>query len=109
MRELTNTVRVKGDHLDAVTNKAGQPIPDTDLRDYENVPLKEAIEEYFDREVLPYVPDAWIDDDKTKIGYEIPLTREFYVYEPPRPLEEINAEIRVLESEILDLLRETKS
>ena len=109
MRELTNTVRVKGDDLDAVTDKKGQPVPDTDLRDYENVPLKEAIEEYFDREVLPHVPDAWIDDDKTRVGYEIPLTREFYVYEPPRPLEKINAEIRVLESEILDLLREMKS
>ena len=105
MRELTNTVRVKGDHLDAVTSKAGQPIPDTDLRDYENVPLKEAIEEYFEREVLPYVGDAWVDHDKTKVGFEIPFTREFYVYEPPRPSGEIDAEIEELEEAIQGLLR----
>ena len=56
--------------------------------------------------MLPYVPDAWVDYDKTKIGYEIPLTRHFYVYEPPRPLEEIDAEIKELEREIQDLLAE---
>ena len=95
--------------LEAVTDKKGQPIPDTDLQDYENVPLKEAIEEYFDREVLPHVPDAWIDHDKTKIGYEIPFTREFYVYEAPRPLEEIDADVRQLEQEILRYLEELRS
>src|SRR5262249_44300755 len=66
----------------------GQIVPDTDLRDFENVPLGEDIHEYFTREVLPHVPDAWIDETKTKIGYEIPFTRHFYVYEPPRPLAE---------------------
>lgn len=65
-----------------------------------------AIRDYLQREVLPYVPDAWVDYDKTKIGYEIPLTRHFYVYKPPRPLEEIDAEIKGLESEIQDLLAE---
>ena len=105
VRELADTVRVKGDDLEAVTDKKGQPIPDTDLQDYENVPLKEAIEEYFDREVLPHVPDAWIDHDKTKIGYEIPFTREFYSYELPRSLDEIDGEIRGLERDILELLR----
>ncbi len=84
----------------------GNPVPDTSLRDYENVPLGEDIDEYFEREVLPYVPDAWIDHSKTKIGYEIPFTREFYEYVPPRPLEEIDAEIKQLEKEILDLLGE---
>lgn len=84
----------------------GQPQPDPDLRDMENVPLKENIEEYFQREVLPHVPDAWIDHDKTKVGYEIPLNRHFYQYEPPRPLEEIEAEIKGLESDIVRMLGE---
>jgi type I restriction enzyme M protein len=87
-------------------DKQGNPEPDTDLRDTETVPLKESIEEYFRREVLPHVPDAWIDHSKTKVGYEIPLNRHFYRYEPPRELAEIEAEIKVLEGEILDLLRE---
>jgi type I restriction enzyme M protein len=70
------------------------------------VPLAEKIDAYFEREVLPHVPGAWIDRTKTKVGYEIPFNRHFYVYEPPRPLEEIEAEIRALEGEILSLLRE---
>ena len=65
-----------------------------------------AIDNYVEQEVHPYVPDAWIDHTKTKIGYEIPLTRHFYVYTPPRPLEEIDAEIKQLEQEIQELLRE---
>jgi type I restriction enzyme M protein len=84
----------------------GAPLPDPDLRDYENVPLDEDIETYFAREVLPHIPDAWIDHDKTKIGYEIPFTRHFYVYTPPRPLAEIDAELRDLESQIQKLLGE---
>ena len=84
----------------------GNPEPDADLRDTETVPLKESIEEYFKREVLPHVPDAWIDHSKTKIGYEIPLNRHFYRYEPPRPLEVIETDIKKLETEILDLLKE---
>lgn len=66
---------------------------DPSLRDTERVPLSEGIEEYVAREVLPHVPDAWVDHAKTKVGYEIPFTRHFYVYTPPRPLEEIDAEI----------------
>jgi type I restriction enzyme M protein len=65
----------------------GKLQPDTSLRDTENVPLSEDVEEYFKREVLPHAPDAWIDDEKTKVGYEIPFNRHFYVFEPPRPLE----------------------
>ena len=84
----------------------GTPLPDPDLRDYENVPLGEDVNAYFAREVLPHVPDAWIDHDKTKIGYEIPFTRHFYVYTPPRPLAEIDAELRDLESQIQKLLGE---
>jgi len=85
-------------------NKKGEPEPDPELRDTETVPLKESIEAYFKREVLPHVPDAWIDESKTKIGYEIPLNRHFYVYEPPRPLEEIEADIKQLTTEILAML-----
>jgi type I restriction enzyme M protein len=92
----------------AETDSEGNPIADTDLRDYENVPLKEEIEKYVEREVLPYVPDAWIDEDKTRIGYEIPFTREFYEYVPPRALEEINSEIRELETEIRIALPELR-
>ncbi|MET7969788.1 class I SAM-dependent DNA methyltransferase [Micromonospora sp. NPDC005305] len=84
----------------------GAPEPDADLRDFENVPLNEDVDEYLRREVLTHVPDAWIDDSKTKIGYEIPFTRHFYVYKPPRPLAEIDAELKALEAEIQSLLSE---
>jgi len=84
----------------------GAPLPDPDLRDYENVPLDEDVEAYLAREVLPHVPNAWIDHDKTKVGYEIPFTRHFYVYTPPRPLAEIDTELRDLESQIQKLLGE---
>jgi type I restriction enzyme M protein len=85
-------------------DKQGNPEPDTEMRDTESVPLKESIAEYFEREVRPHVPDAWIDESKTKVGYEIPLNRHFYRYEPPRPLEVIEADIKTLEQEILALL-----
>ncbi len=84
----------------------GNPESDADLRDTETVPLKEEIHAYFEREVLPHVPDAWIDEGKTKLGYEIPLNRHFYVYEPPRPLKEIEADLKEIEREILQLLSE---
>ena len=84
----------------------GQPEPDSDLRDYENVPLKEDIHTYVEREVLPHVPDARIDETKTKIGYEIPFTRHFYKYKPLRPLAEIEADIHTLEQQIQGMLGE---
>lgn len=87
-------------------NRDGSPEPDPELRDTENVPLKQDVEEYFKREVLPHVPDAWIDHSKTKVGYEIPFNRHFYRYEPPRELAAIEADIKGLEEEILALLRE---
>ncbi len=87
-------------------DRHGDPEPDSDLRDTEMVPLKENIQDYFRREVIPHVPDAWIDESKTKIGYEIPLNRHFYQYEPPRDLEEISADIKALEADILRLLAE---
>jgi type I restriction enzyme M protein len=86
-------------------DREGRPEPDADLRDTETVPLKESIDEYFKREVLPHVDDAWVDTTKTKVGYEIPLNRHFYQYEPPRPLEVIETDIKKLEGEILDLLK----
>ena len=84
----------------------GNDEPDTSLRDTETVPLGEDIDTYMEREVHPHVPDAWVDHDKTKTGYEIPLNRHFYVYEPPRPLNEIEADLRTLETEIAQLLAE---
>lgn len=72
----------------------GKPQPDSNLRDTENVPLSEDVETYFKREVLPHAPDAWIDHEKTKVGYEIPFNRHFYVFQPPRPLAEIDAELK---------------
>ncbi len=84
----------------------GKPQPDTSLRDTENVPLGEDVEEYFAREVLPHAPDAWIDHDKTKVGYEIPFNRHFYVFKPPRPLAEIDAELKTVTDKILAMIGE---
>ena len=87
-------------------DRHGNPEPDPELRDTESVPLNESIQAYFEREVVPHVPDAWIDESKTKVGYEIPLNRHFYQYEPPRPLDVIEADIKTLERDILKLLAE---
>jgi len=123
---IVDHLAVRDPEAPPVTDKNGDPEPDGDLRDNENVPLPndpvryepdptgrldtatytKAVDDYVEAEVHPYVPDAWPDHDKTKIGYEIPLTRHFYVYTPPRPLEEIDAEIRQLEAEIQELLSE---
>ena len=86
--------------------KKGKPEADSNLRDTENVPLKEDIQEYFKREVLPFAPDAWIDTKKSKVGYEIPFTRYFYKYEAPKPSDEIMAEILELEKELSGSLEE---
>jgi type I restriction enzyme M protein len=114
---------------EAVTDKKGKPYADPDLRDYEDVPLpaplvmyeqdpgerlasiesRTALDSYVNGEVLPYAPDAWLDNSKTKIGYEIPFTRYFYKYVPPRPITEIDSEIRALEAEIQELLRSVMS
>ncbi len=117
---------IRDDDAPIITDKKGNPDPDPDLRDNENIPLpaidipwtvdpterlatteyRTTVEDYLRTEVHPYVPDAWSDHDKTKIGYEIPLTRYFYRYTPPRPLTEIDAEIKALETEIQRLLAE---
>jgi type I restriction enzyme M protein len=82
----------------------GQPQPDANLRDTENVPLGEDVEAYFKREVLPHAPDAWIDHEKTKVGYEIPFNRHFYVYKPPRPLAEIDVDLKLVTQNILRMI-----
>ncbi len=82
----------------------GDPQPDSSLRDTENVPLSEDVDAYFEREVLPHVPDAWIDHEKTKVGYEIPFNRHFYVFKPPRSLEEIDAELKGVTAKIMGML-----
>ena len=82
----------------------GKPLPDASLRDTENVPLREDIAAYFKREVLPHAADAWIDADKTKVGYEIPFNRHFYVFKPPRPLAEIDAELKGVTDRILTMI-----
>ena len=82
----------------------GKPQPDSSLRDTENIPLGESIDSYFKREVLPHAPDAWIDPDKTKVGYEIPFNRHFYVFQPPRPLADIDAELKGVTDRILTMI-----
>ena len=98
------TAAVPDTDAPVVTDRKGNPLPDPDLRDNENVPLAEDIDDYLRREVLPHVPEGWVDTTKIKIGYEIPFTRHFYRYTPPRPLREIDAEIDAVEAEIQKLL-----
>lgn len=92
--------RPQRDEAGNVILKRGKPVPDTSLRDTENVPLVQDIDAYFAREVLPYAPDAWIDHSKTKVGYEIPMTRYFYEYQVPEAVEDIVARITALEQDI---------
>jgi len=106
IKAVLNALGERDETAEICRDRSGNPEPDTDLRDTEKVPLKESIEEYFRHEVLPHVPDAWIDHSKTKVGYEIPLNRHFYRYEPPRPLEVIEMEIKALEGEIVTMLAE---
>jgi type I restriction enzyme M protein len=124
-KAVEQTFAIKSDDAPVALDAKKHPVPDPDLRDSENVPLspdsvtwepdvsgrldkveyRSAIDDYIDSEVRPYVLDAWVDYDKTKIGYEIPLTRHFYKYVAPRPLADIDAEIKQLEAEIQALLR----
>ena len=92
--------RPQRDEAGNVILRRGKPVPDTSLRDTENVPLVQDIDAYFAREVLPYAPDAWIDHSKTKVGYEIPMTRYFYEYQAPEAVEDIVARITALEQDI---------
>jgi type I restriction enzyme M protein len=113
-KAILSAVSERDGKADICKDGKGGPEPDPDLRDYENVPLKEDIYAYFDREVRPHVPDAWINEDVRdekdgkvgKVGYEIGFNRYFYEYEPTRPLEEIDADIKNLEADILKMLGE---
>lgn len=96
--------RPQRDENGEIVKKKGKPVADTKLRDTESVPMTDDIHAYFEREVLPYAPDAWIDEKKTKIGYEIPMTRYFYEYQPPEPVESIVERIKALEKDIADSL-----
>ena len=125
-KAVWSALAIHDERAPVITDRKGNPEPDPDLRDNENVSLpavpvsfvedpterfatleyRTAVDDYMRDEVLPYVPEAWVDNEKTKIGYEIPVTRHFYKYVPPRPLEEIDAEIKTLEDEIQRLLAE---
>ena len=106
IKTIQNALGERDEGAAICRDRNSKPEPDPELRDTEIVPLKESINDYFRREVLPHVPDAWVDHKKTKIGYDIPFNRHFYRYEPPRPLEEIELDIRKLEGEIVSLLGE---
>jgi type I restriction enzyme M protein len=125
-KALWSALAVRDEDAPIIADRKGNPEPDSELRDNENVPLppvpvsfvedpterfatleyRTAVDDYMRDEVLPYVPDAWVDHDRAKVGYEIPLTRHFYKYVPPRPLEQIDAEIKALEEEIQQWLAE---
>jgi len=103
---ILTSLSERDETADAVTDAKGNPEPDKELRDYENVPLKEDIDKYMEGEVLPHMPDAWVDESKTKVGYEINFNRYFYEYQPPRLLEEIEGDLRQIEREIVAILEE---
>jgi len=113
-KAILNALSQQDEAASICLDKKGQPEPDTSLRDTENVPLKEGVFDYFDREVKPFVADAWIDEKYRdeldgligRVGYEINFNRYFYKYQPPRPLEDIENEIQTLQKEIIDLLGE---
>lgn len=102
-KAIGTALMVRDPDAQPVPNKVGYE-PDASLRDTENVPFAEEIDDFIAREVLPFAPDAWVDKAKTKVGYEIPFTRYFYKYEPPRPLDEIDADIKASQTRILQLL-----
>jgi type I restriction enzyme M protein len=114
MKAILNAIGERDDNAEICRDSSGHPEPDTDLNDTENVPLKEKIDSFFAREVTPHVPDAWIDaaycdtkDGKVgRVGYEIPFNRHFYVFEPPRPLAEIDAELAGVTAKIQAMLAE---
>ncbi|WP_046469663.1 type I restriction-modification system subunit M [Allosalinactinospora lopnorensis] len=120
LKALWTALSERDETADPCLDHKGKAEPDSSLRDTENVPFTyggstagadgrdEVIKKYLKTEVLPHVPDAWMDESKTKVGYEIPFTRHFYKYVPPRPLEEIDADLEKQVTKILDLLREVE-
>jgi type I restriction enzyme M protein len=113
-KAILNALSERDQTAETCTDKHGNPEPDTDLRDHENVPLGEDVHDYFEREVKPHVPDAWIDEDKRDphdgetgiVGYEIPFNRHFYKFVPPRPLEEIDADLKACTDRIKQMIEE---
>jgi type I restriction enzyme M protein len=113
LKALLNALSERHPEADICKTK-GKPEPDSGLRDYENVPLGESIQDYFNREVKPHVPDAWIDEDKRDpldgkvgiVGFEIPFNRHFYVFQPPRPLEEIDRDLKACTDRIKQMIEE---
>jgi type I restriction enzyme M protein len=113
-KAMLNALSERDETAQICRDKKGNAEPDSSLRDYENVPLSESVKAFFEREVKPHVPDAWIDESKRDekdgqvgiVGYEINFNRYFYKYEPPRPLEEIEKDIKKIEGEIMEMLRE---
>ncbi len=113
-KAILNALSERDDTAEICRDKKGNPEPDPSLRDTENIPLSESVEDFFEREVKPHVPDAWIDESKRDpkdgeigiVGYEINFNRYFYTYTPPRPLEEIEVDIEKVEHEIMEMLHE---
>ena len=113
-KAILSALSERNDEAEICRDRRGRPEPDPELRDTENVPLMEDVESFFEREVKPHVPDAWIDTTRRDphdgevglVGYEINFNRYFYAYRPPRPLEEIEADIQQVEKEIVSMLRE---
>ncbi len=104
MKAMIEALAERDETAEVCTDTEGKPEADAEARDYENVPLKEDLGEYMRREVQPHVPDAWVDEGKTKVGYEINLNRYFYKYVAPRPLAEIESDLRGIEGEIARML-----
>jgi len=109
LKAIWTTIGVHDDDAEICLDAKGKPEPDTDLRDTELVPFRDTIDDYFEREVKPHVPDAWIDHSKTRVGFEIPFARLFYKYVPPRSLEEIDADLNRVTAEIIELLQTVES
>jgi type I restriction enzyme M protein len=114
VKAILSALSERDEEAETCTDRKGNPEPDTDLRDHENVPLNESVHDYFEREVRPHVPDAWIDDSKRDphdgeigiVGYEIPFNRYFYKFVPPRPLEEIDADLKECTNRIKRMIEE---
>ena len=113
-RAVLNALSERDETAAVCRSRGGEPEPDPELRDTERVPLTECVEDFFEREVMPHVPDAWIDQTKHDtrdakvgvVGYEINFNRHFYRYTPPRPLEDIERDIRAIEADIMRMLGE---
>jgi type I restriction enzyme M protein len=104
LKAVISTLGERDETAEVCIDAKGCPEADSDLRDVENVPLKEDVQAFFDREVRPHAPDAWIDTEKTKVGYEIPFTQHFFEFEAPREPEEIDADLKAVSAEIMELL-----